>query len=402
MTDTNQQVPFSTWSFDRSLRLTPEASAAEIDGRTADFPEEVVETLIAFNLDRFFPGLQLAPVGFSGLHGWQLADVAAVDPTGCRHLFEIKFGTSARDAHVQLLAYAMRFATYTDARWAKLPDPIDVEAIGRRVVGAWTGNRTSNATKKKLQAWTAAARDMGDLAGVSQAIADRLAAARRIVPEGSKARRQIHLHLVAPEFPGRVLRAARTLRDRGVRISCWEVRAARRDGGGLLALRRAPGSVADGCADPDDLCDVMVQMALQDQAWVSNRSWTYNSSESRSGEFGFCAWLGNGLFTPLYRHEGRLTIKPWFSGDPSAAGSWARRSRDGLAAWLAAVSGTKPVRGTSWTTSFHGAPVTCRLSGPGKEAEVAFPAGLEPSEEGRLAVLALQALEAAVAAAHEN
>ena len=87
---------------------------------TKGIKEEGVETLILANLATIFPGWRLR-LGAKSLWDWAGADISATDPTGCVHLFEVKYGADEENVVDQGLAYALDLLRNPRLRLPKKP-----------------------------------------------------------------------------------------------------------------------------------------------------------------------------------------------------------------------------------------------------------------------------------------
>ncbi len=246
--------PWRSFSFGHDLVLVPNPGGWVPERPdTRGLREENVETLMLFNLDKLFPGYQLALCGKS-LRDWAGADIEATDPSGCRHLFEVKYGARADHVIDQALSYALDTvsrAGLEEEHFHQQPAEEQVRFLACRIAGFWTGTRADKwkrNTKLAPEArdWDAMQRVLKAKPGVSiDAVQCRQLATAHLASEAKPppipaVLTGVHFHLAIPN-PKKVsaeqLYALARLRWRGHRASVWQVAAELEADGGRFALR---------------------------------------------------------------------------------------------------------------------------------------------------------------------
>ncbi len=246
--------PWRTFSFglDLRLQLAPETWApTRVD--TQGLREENVETLLLLNLDRLYPEYGMALCGKT-LRDWAGADVEATDPSGCRHLFEVKFGAPANHVVDQALSYALDVVGQVGAggqHFHEQPAEHQLRFTACRIAGFWTGTRADKWRRnQKLppaeRDWAALDRILGESPvpgldpGSCRSLAAGLLASRPGVADLPERPSAVHFHLVVPD-PAKIssdqIYALARLRWRGHRASVWQVAAETEGERGRLTVR---------------------------------------------------------------------------------------------------------------------------------------------------------------------
>lgn len=323
--------PWRTWRFGLDLRLEPtETWDPGPKVSTKGVAEEGLETLLMLNLDRLFGGWSLR-LNEKYAGAWDGADLQATDPTGCRHVFEVKYG--ARVDHVvdQALAYALSVVGERSTTFFDQQDREDQKLfLARRVVGFWTatrsdkwaGDKTLPPRERSVKALENHAADRGLNADQfltlgedwSKELAERAAKA----PDGTYGTTptEIHFHLVVPNpagiAPDQRSALARLL-HRGVRASIWQAAVEKGDNAGRLSVRQivlTPRDPNKGVFDEragkseHPVSQLVAQMTLLDPDLAAKVRWHYSR--------GNLAYFGNHWYgkVPSFRvHVGEARVR---------------------------------------------------------------------------------------------
>ena len=238
--------PWRSFRFGFDLRLAPIDDVwvppKQVD--TTVLHEEGLETLLLLNLDVLWPHFHLV-LSRKTLSDWAGADIQASDPSGARHVFEVKFGAPANHVVDQVLAYTLGVVRQTampEPAFRDLGSDQRERFIACRVAAFWTRTRADKWPRDKAKApanrdWSALREILVKASPVTvQALrltvpALRLTASQldRLVSHAGHAPRSVsecHFHLCVPD-PVKInfeqFQALGRLRWRGARASVWQV-----------------------------------------------------------------------------------------------------------------------------------------------------------------------------------
>lgn len=141
---TAESEGWKKWTFGEDLKLerTEPSIPKGPTRRERSLTEEGLETLLMLNLDELFPNLSLR-LGRKELLEFSGCDIDAVDPTGRRHIFELKHEASARDVVDQALAYGFQGLNDREFQWFDEQTNNELVAAAR-AAGFWNGERVQN------------------------------------------------------------------------------------------------------------------------------------------------------------------------------------------------------------------------------------------------------------------
>ena len=269
---------WKTWRFQRNLGLQPTGvwdPGTRVS--TGAVQEEGLETLLMLNLDSVFRGWALRlNEKHSGV--WAGADIQATDPSGCRHLFEVKYGADPGSVVDQALAYALDVIGGKPTRFFD-EQPAESRSVflACRAAGFWKNSRSdkwatdgaarpSVRRRKALEGFAATNElDIAELLGDGRWWSDRLAdqAARCPSEAYSRIPTNLHFHVVVPD-PSKLgvgqLQSLANLAKRGVTASIWQAAIQRGDESGQLSVR--PIWLLETPAELDDRFHVSKVIAL--------------------------------------------------------------------------------------------------------------------------------------------
>ncbi len=417
-------VSFSEWrtfAFGLSGRLrsvasepVPPANPATIGQVT----EEGLETLLMLNLDVVFPGWLLQNNAKS-LNDWSGADIAATDPSGCQHLFEVKYGAKATHVVDQVLAYALGCLRTPTPTWLADQSEEDVSLlIEARLTALWTRSRADkwerDASLPLVERIRTSARTLAEAAGldineICSAAASQVARLRARFDSRPTRVSSLHAHVVVPDWrkvdPANVRNLAH-LRYRSVEASIWEARVTMDSGtrSGRLWVREVKLAALEPVSrsrvvPPSQGLDLGHVRAEYGALGGDGAKWEFGIAGDHlrrrvAGEEGTAA---EGLELRLDNAGGlQLTLitgVPGFvaaglsgnsqwaeqvQGRRTAVAKWGQRAIPPTTADPARIGRVGGAR--KWSGLLGQVPVEASRSASGKSVTVVFPGGLEPNE----------------------
>jgi hypothetical protein len=374
--------PWRTFVFGRDLRFHPASEVWDPGPRvdTRALREENVETLMLLNLDWLFPGYRPALCGKS-LRDWAGADIEFTDPSGCRHVVEVKFGAAANNVIDQALSYALDVVPQASAllpHFHELPAAERHRFLTCRTAGFWTQTRADKWERSKtlppaerdwhaLRAQLAARPDLGLDEPQCRALAAGLETSWPPPPPLPRRLSAVHFHLAVPD-PAKIHRdqlyALARLRWRGHRASIWQVAAEVNGMTGRFSIRECWVPATDTSRStwhvPDKpgphrfrIGEVLAVMAAKDPELFATlptpahaRGESVTVGHSWHGEF-----PGATLSVRTTEQAPQLHVEAWVINPESldaqhgAGADTIRRMRhEAMAAWILGVA-TPPDRG---------------------------------------------------------
>lgn len=295
----------------------------------AEFPagdavgEECVETLVAGNLQTFFPGWHLRLCQMSNA-GWGVPDLVAADPAGGLHVFELKDGGAERGLLEQGLGYALTAAARPPRVSWSTRDPLsDRDFIATRIGGFWLPRGKHRTDKLPAADVVFSQRSSRRLALVAKELGcgqdDLRVLAQNWQGVGhlqNWAQRDVHVHIVADfssRADGTLVERAEALSRRGVRLSLWDL-CVRRD---VAALR---GWARLRLLTPDqEPMRWLAELALEDSDIATCWSWSYETHATGVGAYARAPeHLGKAVVMALLQREGAAEVQ-WSFYVPSFA-----------------------------------------------------------------------------------
>lgn len=245
------------WTYGEDLRLQDAESVGAPPGRVKDLKEEGLETLLLLNLDKVFPDWSLRLTAKS-LKTWAGADIEAADPRGCKHVFELKYGASAKDVVDQVLAYALSTLREPNLRFFDQMPRKEMEVFVAVRVGTFWHDLRAQTLKRIGEEDEPYPQSELDMLGrnpkargeptVERCLETagphltRLALATVAQPDWPESATDMLIHVVVPNFlsiSDWAKQALARLRHRQVQVAIWEVKVTldRVARSGTLAVR---------------------------------------------------------------------------------------------------------------------------------------------------------------------
>jgi len=397
------------WTFNEDLRVEPFGGEAPKNINVKDIHEEGLETLLWLNLDRIWGGWHLRSCAKSP-KAWGGADIDALDPLNCLHLFEVKYGSSLSELSEQIVSYALGALV---PRHGLVDDPVGLLQvfIACRIEGFWVRERSDKHQRQTelpllerdrqvLVALSATDAQFERVLEYGATHANRL----RSSNGGATIAKAVHMHIVIPsvaKLPKPTLRVIENLLARNTGLSVWEAGVCI-DGDtrtGVLVVRHVefPAANMNYCAISDfGGRKLLNAVALQDDTLSGLRIF----SSPRNGEVRFCSEDLVGIHASLREireldseNEEPVRVRATLTLLVEIA-QWARRSSDhrqhvesllGISGrWLSALAppedpGTLSSlsqgrrRRIDWTTQVDCLELTCSRSSGLCEATITGP-----------------------------
>lgn len=321
----------SVFSFGADLLAVRSPDAAFPSGEAVG--EECVETLVAGNLQTFFPGWYLRLCQMSNA-GWGVPDLVAVDPAGGLHVFELKDGGAERGLLEQGLGYALTAAARPPRVSWSSSDPLsDRDFVATRIGGFWLPRGKHRTDKLPAADVAFAQRSSRRLALVAKELACGLDDLRALAQNWHRVghlqkwtQRDVHVHIVA-DFSARgdstLVERAEALSKRGVRISLWDM-CVRRD----VATRRGWARLQLLTPDQEPM-RWLAELAREDFDIATCWSWSYETHATGVGAYARePELLGKAVVMALLQREGAAEVH-WSFNVPgfAATSAYAEQAR---------------------------------------------------------------------------
>lgn len=236
-TDLMTAKEWQYFKFGKDLKLHPVDCGGDFVCDKGSVTEEGLETLIMLNLGELFPQWPLI-LSEKYMAGWAGPDIEAGDPTGCHHVFEVKYGAPTQDVIDQVMAYGLCAPRNQNKKWFYNQNSIEPEAIvSTRLAGFWSRRRVQ--TVAKNPGHTLDKKCEGLIRELTNDLSDLdyktcIDLAREHLGSMSQQSwsceppptRDVHLHVILPygdEVSEYFKLALCRMRNRNVRATVWEV-----------------------------------------------------------------------------------------------------------------------------------------------------------------------------------